>query len=190
MNLPGPLILASTSPRRQQLLPLLGIPFEVIDPAVEELDEGEPAEVVVANAVLKAEAGAAAADVAEAVVLACDTDVILDGRVLGKPDDRAVAIERLEALSGRTHEVLSGVAVAFGGSVKTALERTRVGFSALSQAEIEAYVETGEWEGRAGGYAVQGFGSSLIGGIEGDLSSVIGLPLRATRILLSNLQSD
>lgn len=186
--LPGPLVLASASPRRAELLPLLGIPFEVVEPAgVTELSEGDPTEVVVENARRKARAGARLAG-EEAVVLGCDTDVVCDGRVLGKPEHAEAARERLLALSGREHEVLSGVAVARGERLATALERTLVGFAPLGRAEVDAYVASREWEGRAGGYAVQGLGSSLIRRIEGDLSSVIGLPLGAVRKLLEDLQ--
>ena len=104
-----PLVLASASPRRREILTSLGIPFEVLVTGVEELAEGDPAEIVVENALRKARAGAAMAP--EALVLGVDTDVVLDGRTLGKPDGEAAARERLEALSGRTHEVLSGVAL-------------------------------------------------------------------------------
>jgi septum formation protein len=191
------LVLASASPRRRALLPLLGIPFEVAEPGVEELTEGEPTEVVLRNAELKARAvGADEATPPGAWVLGSDTDVVIDGVVLGKPEDAEQARERLRLLAGRRHEVHSGVwllrvdpdGLPEAGS--GAVETTVVRFRELSEAEIDAYVATVEWRGRAGGYAVQGFGSSLIAGIDGDLSNVIGLPLPLTARLIANLQDD
>lgn len=114
------------------------------------------------------------------IVVGVDTDVALGGRVLGKPEDPAGASERLRELSGRTHEVLSGVAVIGSGDdpeERTGLERTLVAFRDLAEHEIAAYVASGEWEDRAGGYAVQGLGSSLVARVDGDLSNVIGLPI-------------
>lgn len=183
------LVLASASPRRRELLPLLGIPFEVVDPDVEELTEGDPRELVLRNAERKARAGAEPAG-PEATVIGSDTDVEIDDVVLGKPADAEAARERLRALAGRTHRVHSGVWVvgpgAGGGFGE--IETTAVTFRDLSPAEIDAYVASGEWEGRAGGYAVQGFGSSLIAAIDGDLSNVIGLPLPLTARLIERLQ--
>lgn len=188
-TLPGPLVLASASPRRRDLLPLLGIPFEAVEPAATELDRGDPDEVVVENAVRKARAGIELA-AADAVVIGCDTDVVCDGEVLGKPEDAEGARARLRSLSGREHEVLSGVAVLCGARLQTALARTVVGFADLGEAEIEGYVATGEWQGRAGGYAVQGLGSALIRRVDGDLSSVIGLPMGELRRMLDRLRTD
>lgn len=173
------ILLASASPRRRELLGLLGIPFEAISTDVEELTEGDPAELVVANALRKARAGKAM-DGGDRLVVGVDTDVALGGRVLGKPEDPAGAAERLRELSGRTHEVLSGVAVLGPGDEpeeRTGLERTLVSFRDLADHEIAAYVASGEWEDRAGGYAVQGLGSALVSRIDGDLSNVIGLPI-------------
>lgn len=135
---------------------------------------------------MKARAGAEQRP--EAIVLGVDTDVVLGSQLLGKPAHREGARRRLGALSGQIHQVLSGVAVIDSGGERTAVARTAVTFRRLSAGEIEDYVATGEWEGRAGGYAVQGFGSSLIAKIEGDLSNVIGLPLPLVGELLSGLQ--
>jgi septum formation protein len=115
---------------------------------------------------------------------------VLGSQLLGKPAHREGARRRLGALSGQIHQVLSGVAVLDGGEERTAVATTAVTFRRLSAQEIAAYVATGEWEGRAGGYAVQGFGSSLIARIEGDLSNVIGLPLPLVAELLDGLQDD
>ena len=121
-------------------------------------------------------------------MLGVDTDVVLGSQLLGKPAHREGARRRLGALSGQIHQVLSGVAVIDRGGERTAVARTAVTFRRLSAEEIAGYVATGEWQGRAGGYAVQGFGSSLIARIEGDLSNVIGLPLPLVGELLSGLQ--
>ncbi len=172
-------ILASASPRRRELLKLLGIPFEAVVTEVEELTEGDPAELVVANALAKARAGRdlTAAPSSERLVVGVDTDVALGGAVLGKPGDVAGAERRLRELSGRTHEVLSGVAVIGPDGEHTGLERTLVGFRDLAEHEVIAYVDSGEWRDRAGGYAIQGLGSALVARVDGDLSNVIGLPI-------------
>jgi septum formation protein len=172
------LVLASASPRRREILTALGIPFEVLVTGVEERADGDPAEVVAENALRKARAGAAKAP--DALVLGVDTDVVLDGRVLGKPEDEAAARKRLEALSGRTHEVLSGVAIAEpGGGERTALERSLVTFRTLDPETVELYLASEEWRDRAGGYAIQGLGSILVEKLQGDFSNVVGLPVGA-----------
>lgn len=177
MSVPRP-VLASASPRRHEILTALGIPFEALPTGVEETDAGPPGEAVVENALRKARAGAARAP--DALVLGVDTEVVLDGRVLGKPDDEAAARARLEALSGRTHEVLSGLALASpGGGERTGLERSLVTFRTLDSSTLELYLASGEWRDRAGGYAIQGLGSVLVERLEGDFSNVVGLPVRA-----------
>jgi septum formation protein len=149
----------------------------VVVPEVEELREGPPEGLVVENALRKARAGLAAAPDG-AQVLGVDTDVVLDGRTLGKARDEAGARERLEALSGCTHEVLSGVALARAGEdERTALARSLVTFRSLEPATIELYLRSGEWRDRAGAYAIQGLGSILIERLEGDFSNVVGLPV-------------
>lgn len=112
------------------------------------------------------------------MVLGADTDVALDGEILGKPADAAAAERFLARLSGRTHEVVGGIALARGGEVMaTAVERTAVTFRSLDQATLEWYVRSREWEGRAGGYAIQGRGAVLVTEIRGDYLNVVGLPL-------------
>jgi septum formation protein len=132
---------------------------------------------VVENALRKARA--VAADVPEAdLVIACDTDVVLDGEVLGKPADAAEARIYLDRMSGRAHEVMSGlVVVRRGGGERSGLERTGVVFKQLSLAEKVRYVDFGEWEGRSGGYAIQTLGSTLVERLEGSVSNVVGLPV-------------
>lgn len=181
------LVLASASPRRRELLAQLDVPFEAVATAVEELTEGDPAELVVANALHKARAGRALA-APEAVVVGVDTDVTLGGAVLGKPADAAGAERRLRELSGRTHEVLSGVAVIGPGLERTGLERTLVSLRDLTEGEIAAYVAAGEWRDRAGGYAIQGLGSALVDRVDGDLSNVIGLPIPLLSGMIASLQ--
>jgi len=141
-------------------------------PGVEELTAGDPEHLVVENARRKA----AAVD-ADGLVIACDTDVVLDGEVLGKPSDAADARRYLDRMSGRAHTVMSGLVVVEDGGERSGLERTTVVFKDLSDAEKERYVAFGEWEGRSGGYAVQTLGSSLVARLEGSVSNVVGLPV-------------
>lgn len=183
------LVLASRSPRRREILGWLGAEFEVVDPDVEELTSGlDPDGLVLENARLKALAGLeAAGDGPGTVVLGVDTDVFVDGRMLGQPGDRAGAEERLRLLSGREHEVLSGVCLIGpraegipGGPLRerTGVSRSVVTFRELDDETLELYLDSGEWRGRAGGYAIQGLGSMLIDRVEGDFSNIVGLPIR------------
>jgi septum formation protein len=150
----------------------LGIEFEVVVPGVEELTGGDPAFEVVENARLKAHAIER-----DGCVIACDTDVVLDGKALGKPADEAEAREYLEWMSGRPHTVLSGLVVLSEEGERSGLERTTVVFKELTDAEKERYVEFGEWRGRSGGYAIQTLGSTLVERVEGSVSNVVGLPV-------------
>jgi septum formation protein len=168
-------VLASGSPQRRAILTDMGIAFDACATGVEEERTGEPAEVVLRNAVAKARAAREQVGT-ERPVLGADTEVFLDGRVFGKPGDEAEARAFLKALSGRTHEVFSGLALLEGGSSRTGVERTAVTFHRLAGDAIDRYLATGEWRGRAGGYAVQGEGERLIASIEGDYWNVVGLP--------------
>ncbi len=134
--------------------------------------EGTPEFEVLENARLKARAVRR-----DGIVIACDTDVVLDGKALGKPGDAAESRRYLDRMSGRTHEVLSGLVVVVDGEERAGLERTAVTFKRLSEAEKERYVAFGEWEGRSGGYAIQTLGSTLVERIEGSVSNVVGLPV-------------
>lgn len=165
-------VLASGSPQRSEILRKLGIEFEVVVPGVEELIGGEPEREVLENARRKARAVAA-----DGMVIACDTDVAIDGKALGKPEDEREAWEYLELLSGRAHEVLSGLVVLADGEERSGLERTTVVFKDLGEAEKRRYVEFGEWRGRSGGYAIQTLGSTLVERLEGSVSNVVGLPV-------------
>jgi septum formation protein len=172
------LILASASPRRREILERLGVEFEAVVGEVEELSEGEPEAVVLENARRKARAGRELGGAREgAAVLGVDTDVAIGGRLLGKAADELAARERLEALSGRTHEVLSGVVVLDGSAERSAIARTEVDFKRLDRATVDLYLASGEWRDRAGAYAIQGLGSILITAIRGDFSNVVGLPV-------------
>jgi septum formation protein len=141
-------------------------------PGVEELTGGDPEVEVLQNARMKAHAVEG-----DGLVIACDTDVVIDGRALGKPEDERQAREYLELLSGRAHEVLSGLVVRDGGAERSGVERTTVVFRELDEATMERYLRFGEWRGRSGGYAIQTLGSTLVARIEGSVSNVVGLPV-------------
>jgi septum formation protein len=151
------------------------VPFEVRPAGVEEETAGDPRAVALENARRKA---LGIESHPPQLVLGADTDVALDGEVLGKPRDAAHARELLGRLAGRRHDVVGGIALAEGGNlVASDVVVTAVEFRALDEATIDWYVATGEWEGRAGGYAIQGRGAALVAGIEGDYLNVVGLPL-------------
>jgi septum formation protein len=170
-----PLLLASRSPQRRAILEQLGVPFEVVLPQFEEaVGDDDPVATVRENARGKARAVAGVAD--ERPVLGVDTEVVVEGRVFGKPGNAAEAEAMLEALAGRTHEVVSGLCLLTPGWEKLEHEVTRVSFRELDARDLAAYIGTGEWEGRAGGYAVQGRGAALVERIEGDYLNVVGLP--------------
>jgi septum formation protein len=183
---PGALVLASASPQRRAILTELGVPFEVCATDVAEDTGGDPEAVVVRNALRKARAARAQVGPGRRV-LGADTEVFLDGRVFGKPADKAQARRFLEALSARTHEVFTGLALLDGGSERTGVERSAVTFHALGPEAIDRYLATGEWRGRAGGYAVQGHGEGLVAKIEGDYWNVVGLPTALLHTLAGDL---
>ena len=169
------IVLASSSPRRRQILDAAGFEFEVRPASVDEDTEGDPVEVAVRNAGDKARAVARPGE----LVLGVDTVVALDGRLWDKPADPAEAEATLRALSGRTHLVVSGFALVCDGSISAGHEETSVTFRDLDDAAIAGYVESGEWHDRAGGYAIQGRGAVLIARVEGDYLNVVGLPVAA-----------
>ena len=179
------IVLASSSPRRKQLLEMLRIPFRVIAPDVDEhVQPGEAPDAYVTRlARAKAQAGVARAP--GEVILAADTTVVLGGKIFEKPTSPANAVEMLEQLQGKTHEVLTAVAVAEDGRQEHALDRSRVTFRPNSRETLEAYVATGEPLDKAGAYAIQGLGAPLIERVEGDFFGVMGLPLRLALDLLA-----
>ena len=181
------IILASQSPRRRELLERMGLPFRTITPDIDERMERAlpPGELVAAISAEKA--GAVAVQTGpDAVVIAADTVVALDGAVLGKPADESDAARMLSALSGRTHQVFTGLTVACGADVRTVSEETAVTFRPLTAEEIAAYVRTGEPMDKAGAYGIQGLGALFVEGIRGDYCNVMGLPL----FLLGRMLSD
>ena len=169
-----PLLLASTSPQRTAILHQLRIPHDVVAPDYEEHDppDADPVELVRGHA--REKARSVAPD--ERPVLAVDTTVALDGQVYAKPADEEEAFEMLDALSGKTHVVVSGLCLRTVAWEVVEHAETRVTFRALTPREIGLYVASGEWEGRAGGYAIQGLGASLVDRVEGDYLTVVGLP--------------
>jgi septum formation protein len=176
--------LASGSPQRAEILRKLGLEFEVVVPGTEELSGGDPEVEVLENARMKARAVER-----DGFVIACDTDVVLAGKALGKPVDAEEARSYLDRMSGRAHTVLSGLVVVVDGEEHGGLERTAVIFKELSDAEKERYVDFGEWKGRSGGYAIQTLGSTLVERVEGSVSNVVGLPVGLLFELASELFS-
>jgi septum formation protein len=166
------ILLASRSPQRRALLAALGVPFRV---AVSRVAEGDDAQ---ANALAKARDVAGRLGVPPGgAVLGADTEVVVDGRALGKPPDREGAAAMLRRLSGREHEVHSAIALVGDGRERRALAVVRVRVRELSPAAVDWYLDTGEWRERAGGYAIQGAGAALVERVEGDPTAVVGLPV-------------
>jgi len=166
--MPDPLILASTSPQRRAILEQLGIPFEVVAPDFHEAPGTSPLE--------RAAGKARSVDGGERPVLGVDTEVLLDGELLGKPANATEAEAMLEALSGRQHEVCSGLCLRTPAWEELHAESTFVTFRTLTPRDLAHYLSADEWEGRAGAYAIQGLGASLVERIEGDFLNVVGLP--------------
>jgi septum formation protein len=165
------LTLASRSPQRRAILTQLGVRFDVVVPEVEETEEGDPRGLAVENALRKARA------VRGDPVLGVDTTVALDGRSFGKPWDRDEAARFLRTLSGREHEVWSGMALIRGGREDVRAACTRVRFRTVTDELLRWYLDSGEWRDRAGGYAIQGRGAALVEAIDGDFWNVVGLPV-------------
>jgi septum formation protein len=186
--------LASRSPRRQELLGQIGVKFEVIEVDVDEaVMAGESARDYVERlARAKAEAGwqrVQKGKLPEAPVLGVDTTVAVDGRILGKPADDREAAEMLSALSGRLHEVLTALALKFGSRLESAVSVSKVRFKTLTKEEIARYVATGECEGKAGAYGIQGQAARFVAELRGSFSGVVGLPLYETAQLLERIGS-
>lgn len=186
MGAPLPLVLASASPRRRELLARIGVePARIVSADIDETPHaGErPRDYALRMAIEKAEAVADST----ALVLAGDTVVAVGRRILPKAEDQATARTCLALMSGRRHRVFSAIALrAPDGSVRTRISETQVRFKRLSDEEIAGYLASGEWEGKAGGYAIQGKAEALIAWISGSHSGVMGLPLYETRTLLKS----
>lgn len=183
------LYLASGSPRRRELLEQIGVPFSILPTSIDETPlPNEPAAAYVRRlACAKAQVGLASlAAPGATVVLGADTSVVLGGRILGKPQDRADALAMLTALSGQTHEVLTAVALANSLRCEVRVVSSQVSFRTLSAAEIEAYWASGEPQDKAGSYAIQGLGAVFVRDLCGSFSAVVGLPLCETAALLAD----
>lgn len=182
------LYLASGSPRRRELLRQIGVPFRPLDCAIDETQHpGESAaDYVQRLALAKAEAGLRLLDgLKSACVLGADTSVVLDGRVLGKPQDAADGLAMLQALSGREHQVLTALALVGEERAEVRLVSSRVRFRPLRAGEAEAYWASGEPRDKAGGYAIQGLAAVFVSQLHGSYSAVVGLPLCETADLLA-----
>lgn len=186
MCLPLPLILASASPRRKELLSQMGVPFEVIVAKTEEVSAGDPQELVKKNAFLKAAAVQKLHP--ERMILGSDTVVYANGQVLGKPRDGQDAFRMLKSLSGRKHLVYTGVCLLSPGYQDVQCDETAVYFSALSDAEIHRYIASGEPMDKAGAYAIQGRAGMYVEKICGSFSNVIGLPMALVRRMLETAE--
>ena len=187
------IILGSASPRRRALLRQIGIACEVQTADIDERvhDDEAPAEYVLRLAIAKAKKVASELVQGTSLpVLAADTAVVVDGRILGKPANRSDAVSQLQQLSGREHEVLTGVALAFDNTMETRLSVSHVRFRQMDRSEIAAYWDTGEPVDKAGSYAVQGIAAVFIEEIRGSYSGIMGLPLCETAQLLRSVGHD
>ena len=171
-----PLLLASRSPQRRAILEQLGIPFDVVPPRYDEEPEQGADAVDVVRVHARAKARSVASEAGDRPVLGVDTEVVLDGRIYGKPGDATDAEVMLEELAGKTHLVMSGLCLVTPGWEIVEHESTRVTFRPLTARDLATYVATGEWRGRAGAYAIQGRGAALVDSVEGDYLNVVGLP--------------
>lgn len=181
------IILASASPRRKELLTTAGVEFEVL---VSEADETVPEGTAPKDAaIMTAEKKAlAVAEGCDGTVIGADTIVVIDGKILGKPKDEADAADMLRTLSGREHEVITGVCITDGEKTEKFAQVSRVSFYALTEDEIAAYVATKEPMDKAGSYGIQGRGCVLVESIEGDYFNIVGLPVAATVRALKNFE--
>ncbi|MBQ7196612.1 MAG: septum formation inhibitor Maf [Synergistaceae bacterium] len=180
------IILASGSPRRRELLKDIGLEFEIYKPDVDEskLENELPQDLCLRLSRLKAKSGAE--KFPGSIIIAADTIVVIDKKILGKPHDREDAFRMLKTLQGREHEVITGVSVALNEKIFSHAEHTTVKFISMTDDEIREYVSTGECDDKAGAYAIQGKGATLIEGINGDYFNVVGLPLCSLTKILKN----
>lgn len=184
------IVLASGSPRRRDLLKGLGWRFRVVVPQVDETPRLGESPVRLCSR-LSAEKAASVQNLrVDALVIAADTIVVVDGEILGKPSDKKESMEMLRRLQGRSHEVLTGIGLFWKGSMVSDVERTVVHFRALDDAAVAAYAETGEGMDKAGAYAIQGKGALLVSSIEGDYFNVVGLPLCKLGSVLEEMGLD
>ena len=180
-------ILASQSPRRRELLTLVGIPHEVRPADIDESYGAGELPHAHAERLARGKAAVVARSAPDAVVIGSDTIVVLDGDVLGKPRDERDAASMLMRLSGRTHTVMTAVAVMWRGVERSAVEEVEVTFQTLTSAEIDAYIATREPMDKAGAYGIQGFGATIVARVDGDYFAVMGLPLQRMVRLMADL---
>lgn len=180
-------ILASQSPRRRELLTLVGIPHEVRPADIDESYGAGELPHAHAERLAREKAAVVARSAPDAVVIGSDTIVVLDGDVLGKPRDEQAAASMLMRLSGRTHTVMTAVAVMWRGVERSAVEEVEVTFHTLTSAEIDAYIATREPMDKAGAYGIQGFGATIVARVDGDYFAVMGLPLQRMVRLMADL---
>ncbi len=171
-----PLLLASSSPQRRAILKQLGIPFEVVPPRYEELEPDHADAVELVRRHAREKARSVADEAGERPVLGVDTVVVLEGRIYGKPGDAGEAEAMLESLAGQTHLVVSGMCLITPGWELVEHDPAQVTFRPLAPRDLAVYVASGEWRGRAGAYAIQGLGASLVRKLDGDYLNVVGLP--------------
>lgn len=183
-------ILASQSPRRRDLLTLVGIVHEVAPAYVDESVHPGEAPALYTERLARAKAHAIAVRDTDALVIGSDTTVVIEGDILGKPEDAADAIRMVRLLSGRTHQVVTAVAICYRGQMLSGVEEVSVTFRALTERAIAAYVATGEPMDKAGGYGIQGFGATIVERIDGDFFAVMGLPLGTLVALCQSLNID
>lgn len=185
------IILASKSPRRKELLALMGYGFTVrVTEAPEPLPSPENSPEENLRVIVAAKSGGINEQYPESAVIAADTVVFLGGEYFGKPVDKQDAVRMLKKLSGKTHEVYTGVSVFYAGNTQFDFERSSVTFRGLSDREILDYVATGEPLDKAGAYGIQGFGAKLVARVDGDFYNVMGLPIGKLRAMLFNLLGD
>ena len=183
------LILASSSPRRRELLAQLGLAFDICSPDIDETALPDESAAVYVERLARTKAKAVQLQYPDAVVIAADTSLGLDGQILGKPESKQHAFEIWEKISGRTHDVFSGVCVRTKEQICSIVVRTQVEFQTLSQSDMESYWATGEPLGKAGAYAIQGIAARYIPRIDGSYSNVVGLPLYETVQLLQAVKA-
>ena len=180
-------ILASASPRRKDLLSLIGCNYETYSPDVDEsiLEDETPESVCRRLSILKAES--ASRQFAGTLIISADTIVVIDNEIFGKPSDADEARVMLNILKGREHKVITGVTIIYKDKIITETESTAVWFRNISEDDIDSYISTGEYQGKAGAYAIQGYASLFIERIDGDYSNVVGLPLQRLSMMLEKI---
>jgi septum formation protein len=184
---PPRVILASQSPRRRELLALVGIPHTVRPADIDETYEPGEAPRAHAERLAREKAAVVAAGEPDAIVIGSDTIVVVDGDVLGKPRDEAHAAAMLSRLAGRSHTVMTAVAVRWRGAERSAVEEVGVTFHPLTAEDVRAYIATGEPMDKAGAYGIQGYGATIVARVDGDYFAVMGLPLQRLVRLMGDL---